>query len=107
MAHGSGKKTPTAAVAKATKKPETSALTFAENERVLCYEPDFTKVRVIYDAKIIKIDWVPVDAAVQTQQVCMVINMNLFTAYILVSLYVCSLTGRAQEIKAKLGGSDS
>ena len=75
MAHGSGKKTPTGAVAKATKKPETPALTFAENERVLCYEPDFTKVRVIYDAKILKIDWVPVDGAqVQTQQVCMVIN---------------------------------
>ena len=74
MAHGSGKKTPTGAVAKATKKPETPALTFAENERVLCYEPDFTKVRVIYDAKILKIDWVPVDAAqVQTEQVCMVI----------------------------------
>jgi len=69
MAHGSGKKTPTGAVAKATKKPETPALTFAENERVLCYEPDFTKVRVIYDAKILKIDWVPVDGAqVQTQQ---------------------------------------
>ena len=28
---------------------------FRENERVLCYEPDMTKARVIYDAKILKI----------------------------------------------------
>ena len=28
---------------------------FCENERVLCYEPDMTKARVMYDAKIIKI----------------------------------------------------
>lgn len=28
---------------------------FCENERVLCYEPDLTKARVIYDAKILKI----------------------------------------------------
>ena len=28
---------------------------FSENERVLCYEPDMTKARVIYDAKILKI----------------------------------------------------
>ena len=28
---------------------------FCENERVLCYEPDMTKARVIYDAKVLKI----------------------------------------------------
>lgn len=26
---------------------------FMEGERVLCYEPDITKVKVLYDAKVI------------------------------------------------------
>lgn len=25
---------------------------FAEGEKVLCYEPDITKVKVLYDAKV-------------------------------------------------------
>lgn len=29
---------------------------FNVNERVLCYEPDLTKARVVYDAKILKVD---------------------------------------------------
>ena len=29
---------------------------FAVGERVLCYEPDLTKARVVYDAKILKIE---------------------------------------------------
>ena len=28
---------------------------FSEGERVLCYEPDPTKVRVVYDAKILQV----------------------------------------------------
>jgi len=36
---------------------------FVENERVLCYEPDPTKVRVIYEAKILQIALVPVEGA--------------------------------------------
>ena len=30
---------------------------FAVGERVLCYEPDITMARVIYDAKILLVDW--------------------------------------------------
>ena len=29
---------------------------FSVNERVLCYEPDLTKARVVYDAKILKVE---------------------------------------------------
>ena len=29
---------------------------FTVGERVLCYEPDLTKARVVYDAKILKIE---------------------------------------------------
>ena len=29
---------------------------FSVNERVLCYEPDLTKARVMYDAKILKVE---------------------------------------------------
>ena len=29
---------------------------FVVNERVLCYEPDLTKARVVYDAKILKVE---------------------------------------------------
>ena len=29
---------------------------FVEKERVLCYEPDLTKARVVYDAKILKVE---------------------------------------------------
>lgn len=28
--------------------------TFSENERVLCYEPDLTKAKVLYDSKVSK-----------------------------------------------------
>ncbi|XP_071505467.1 MSL complex subunit 3-like [Diadema antillarum] len=30
---------------------------FGVGERVLCFEPDPTKVRVLYDSKILKVDW--------------------------------------------------
>ena len=29
---------------------------YSVNERVLCYEPDLTKARVVYDAKILKVE---------------------------------------------------
>ena len=29
---------------------------FAVNERVLCYEPDLTKARVVYEAKVLKVE---------------------------------------------------
>lgn len=28
---------------------------FVENEKVLCYEPDITKAKVLYDAKVINV----------------------------------------------------
>ena len=34
----------------------TSTSEFTSGERVLCYEPDPTKVRVVYDAKILKVE---------------------------------------------------
>ena len=46
---------------KKTPQPPGKSNEFVENERVLCYEPDYTKVRVIYDAKILKVDWVEVE----------------------------------------------
>jgi hypothetical protein len=45
---------PVAASAEAP--PQSKDLVFEEGERVLCYEPDPTKIRVVYDAKIVAIE---------------------------------------------------
>ena len=37
-------------------KSATKQARFSLDERVLCYEPDLTKARVVYDAKILKVD---------------------------------------------------
>ena len=37
-------------------KSATKQARFSVNERVLCYEPDLTKARVVYDAKILKVE---------------------------------------------------
>jgi male-specific lethal 3 len=38
-------------------KSTTKSSKFNVAERVLCYEPDLTKARVVYDAKILKVEW--------------------------------------------------
>lgn len=38
--------------------------TFSENERVLCYEPDLTKAKVLYDSKVCEFEEVSLSVPV-------------------------------------------